>query len=77
MVPYVRRTPEEEKEPPIPSYEDEYSLDVIRRDKWDYRILRRRHFDEAMQRPTEECHPQCRHDEKSGQSVNVVIPYAT
>lgn len=45
--------PEEEKEPPIPSYEDEYSLDVIRRDNWEYRILRR-HFDEAMQRSTED-----------------------
>ena len=41
--------PVDEEEPPIPSYEDEDDLDVIVRDRWDYRILRR-HFDDVMQR---------------------------
>ena len=41
--------PEDEEEPPIPSYEDEEDIDVIVRDKWDYRILRR-HFDEVWKR---------------------------
>ena len=39
--------PEEEEEPPIPSYEDEEDMDVIVRDRWDNRILRR-HFDDVL-----------------------------
>ena len=41
--------PEDEEEPPIPSYEDEGDLDVIMRDRWDNRILRR-HFDDVLKR---------------------------
>ena len=41
--------PEDEEEPPIPSYEDEEDIDVIVRDRWDYRILRR-HFDDVLKR---------------------------
>ena len=41
--------PEDEEEPPMPSYEDEDDIDVIVRDRWDYRILRR-HFDDVLKR---------------------------
>ena len=41
--------PEDEEEPPIPSYEDEGDFDVIMRDRWDNRILRR-HFDDVLKR---------------------------
>ena len=41
--------PEDEEEPLIPSYEDENDMDVIVRDRWDYRILRR-HFDDVLKR---------------------------
>lgn len=41
--------PEDEEEPPIPSYEDEDDIDVLVRDRWDYRILRR-HFDDVLKR---------------------------
>ena len=41
--------PEDDEEPPIPSYEDEEDIAVYTRDQWDYKILRN-HFDEAMTR---------------------------
>lgn len=43
--------PEDEEEPPIPSYEDESDIAVYIRDRWENRILRR-HFDDAMKRLT-------------------------
>lgn len=45
--------PENDEEPPIPSYEDESDIAVYIRDRWDYRILRR-HFDDVMNRSTED-----------------------
>lgn len=41
--------PEDEIEPRIPSYEDEDDIAVLKRDRWDTRILRR-HFDKTMDR---------------------------
>ena len=43
--------PEDEEEPPIPSYEDESDIALYIRDRWDYRILRL-HFDDVMKRLT-------------------------
>ncbi len=43
--------PEDEEEPPIPTYEDESDVAVYIRDRWDNRILRR-HFDDVMKRLT-------------------------
>ena len=43
--------PEDEEEPPIPSYEDESDIAVYIRDRWDNRILRR-HFDDVMKQLT-------------------------
>lgn len=41
--------PQDEEEPPIPSYEDEEDLAVYTRDQWDHKILRR-HYDAVMER---------------------------
>lgn len=41
--------PQDEEEPPIPSYEDEEDLAVYTRDQWDHRILRH-HYDTVMER---------------------------
>jgi len=41
--------PEDEEEPPVPSYEDEEDLAVYTRDQWDHRILRH-HYDAVMDR---------------------------
>lgn len=43
--------PEDEEEPPIPSYEHESDIAVYIRDRWDNRILRRQ-FDDAIKRLT-------------------------
>ena len=43
--------PEDDEEPPIPSYEEEHDLAVYTRDQWDYKILRQ-HYDATMKRLT-------------------------
>ena len=40
---------EDEEEPPVPSYENENSIEVEARDRWDYRNLRH-HFDKTIER---------------------------
>ena len=46
--------PEDDEEPPIPSYEDEEDIAVYTRDQWDYKILRKslwRNYDTAKPWP--------------------------